>query len=330
MNKSILLLHCMSFDLNVIAAFIIGSTITYMATEPTQIPIREPPNVRPIETITLPRPFTRKNIVPKLPKAPTLFSRKQTQASVGTRQNIVSSTPSVPSKPTPSVPSKPPPSVPSKPTPSVPSKPTPLVPSKPTPLVPSKPKQILADVILNPVTQDTVTRQFNDYYNQGHIIDINQGQSINRCLICSLAVILQKNKTDFYQTLIDKYTKHVSKVNIESIDMDNFKNQFLPKTDGTDVLIEVPDFMSIFNLCLKTGIVFFHPVVRNTFNRLTFPTEASQLPGYYVRPLLEDTPYIFNIGDHFVVGKGKLPKHIIDYVRTYYTPIDDAPIKIDC
>ena len=61
-----------------------------------------------------------------------------------------------------------------------------------------------------------------------------------------------------------------------------------------------------------------------------FQTDASLLQGYYVGEVTENTPYIFNTGEHFVVGKSNLTQDIIEYVKKYYAPINDAPIKIDC
>ena len=161
---------------------------------------------------------------------------------------------------------------------------------------------------------------------------IDGKKHFNRCLICSLAVILEENYTDFYTKLIAQYNTNSNNLVTGFFDKTEFENQFLPRDATDDGLIEVPYFMSVFKLCkLTNGIVFFHPVFLNDdapTNQLKFPTNATQA-GYYVEPVTEDTPYIFNTGLHFVVGKGKLTKNIIDYVKEYYSKID-GQISIDC
>ena len=153
----------------------------------------------------------------------------------------------------------------------------------------------------------------------------------NRCLIISLAESMKIPVDKFYNEIITKFEDKIKEDDFkypDSVDKDKIENQIL----GSE-FIDVSNFLSLFEICLpaETGIILFSPAdIETHIINLNKDTRN----GYFKEPLNDKTIYIMNLGDeHFVVGdnNGQHSK-MHDIIRELYTPIDTmqstAPIKI--
>ena len=163
------------------------------------------------------------------------------------------------------------------------------------------------------------TYNFGDYYDpvNNKFLTRQMSNKSNRGFIASLELILQKSTQYIYSYFINVLQKAYDESPNKNIEIGQ---QLFSKTPAAmDVKRFMEMFMNIFKLCDLKGIVIFN-IKNNTSDS-----------GYYLEPLTEDTPHIFNIDGKVVLGLGKLTEGIIENVEYLYTKIqNNAPVEIHC
>ena len=169
---------------------------------------------------------------------------------------------------------------------------------------------------------------FGNYYNPPDIrLQMNKS---NKGFIASLELILQNTKipktdptgpktdpTDPTDPKTDPKTymySYLFNVLKKAAESTKFKDFFSYKMDVKQFM---ETFLKIFKLCDLKGIVIFN--IEKNISKT----------GYYLDPLTENTPHIFNIDGKVVLGLGKLPEDIIDKIETHYNKIEHAPVAVE-